>query len=192
MATYGAKYIRFAPMATEPADALPTYAGAIGLAELQKVSDNPNYIEAKQPGDDRTVEYMREFVDADIDVETTDLDNDIQHAVFGARLSGDKEGEKDLIFGVDDSAPYGGLGFVVCRIRKNVKSYQGVLYTKVKAAMQGEEYSTKGDSITLTGGKLKFKGLAPECGDWKIKSPHYATAAEAIAWIDTKLPKAAG
>jgi hypothetical protein len=187
MATYGAKYIKFAPIANEPATDLPTYHNAIVLSELQKVSDNPSFNEASQPGDNRTVEYVSEFKEADVDVEITDLDNDMQQGVLGASFAGSGE-DKDLEFGIDDNPPYGGLGFVNCRIRKNVKSYQGILYSKVKATMQGEEYSTKGDSITLAGGKLKFKSLAPEYGKWKVKSPYFASEAEAKAWVDSKLP----
>lgn len=187
MATYGAKYIKFAPLKTEPADAIPTYENGIQIAELQRLSDNPTYAEGKQYGDDHLVEIVSEFSEADVDVEVTDLDNQMQHIVFGAELSGAGQ-DQELAFGGDDTAPYGGLGAVVCRMRNNTKSYFGVLYTKVKASMQGEEFASKGDNITLSGGKLKFKAAQPNYGKWKIKSPMFATVDEAKAWIDEKLP----
>ena len=34
MATYGAKYIKFAPLKKEPEDAIPTYENAVQIAEL--------------------------------------------------------------------------------------------------------------------------------------------------------------
>lgn len=189
MAIYGARYIKFAPLKTEPADAIPTYENGIQIAELQRLSDNPTYAEGKQNGDDRLVEYVNEFSEADVDVEVSDLDNQIQHTIFGADLTGSDDSE-ELAFGGSDNAPYGGLGAVICRIRNNVKSYQGVLYTKVKASMQGEEFTSKGDNITLAGGKLKFKASEPKYGKWKIKSAMFSNVADAMSWIDTKLPSA--
>lgn len=189
MATYGAKYIKFAPLKNEPEDAIPTYEKAVQIAELQKLTDNPTYSEGKQYGDDRLVEYVSEFNEADVDVEVTDLDNRMQSTIFGATLSGDNTNE-ELAFGGSDTAPYGGLGAVICRMRGNVKTYQGVLYTKVKASMQGEEFTTKGDNITLAGGKLKFKATEPKYGKWKIKSAMFPTLEAAKSWVDTKLPAA--
>lgn len=189
MATYGAKYIKFAPIKNEPADTIPVYENAVQIAELQRLSDNPTYSEGKQYGDNHLVEYVSEFNEADVDVEVTDLDNNLQHVIFGADLTGTAQNE-ELAFGGSDNAPFGGLGAVVCRMRGNVKSYQGILYTKVKASMQGEEYSSKGENITLTGGKLKFKATEPNYGKWKIKSPMFPTEEAAKGWVDTKLPTA--
>lgn len=189
MATYGAKYIKFGPIKTEPADAIPTYENGVQIAELQKLSDNPSYAEGKQYGDDRLVEYVSEFNEADVDIEVSDLDNKLQSSILGAELSGSGDTE-ELAFGGSDNAPYGGLAAVVCRMRNNVKSYQGLLYTKVKAAMQGEEFNTKGDSITLAGGKLKFKATEPKYGKWKIKSAMFNTEEAARAWVDAKIPSA--
>lgn len=189
MATYGAKYIKFASLKTEPDDAIPTYENAVQIAELQKLTDNPTYSEGKQYGDDRLVEYVSEFNEADVDVEVTDLDNQMQSTIFGATLSGENVNE-ELAFGGSDIAPYGGLGAVICRMRHNVRTYQGILYTKVKATMQGEEFTTKGDSITLSGGKLKFKATEPKYGKWKIKSAMFPTLEAAQSWVDAKLPAA--
>lgn len=190
MATYGAKYIKFAPLKTEPEDAIPTYENAVQIAELQKLTDNPTYSEGKQYGDDRLVEYVSEFNEADVDVEVTDLDNKMQSTIFGATLSG-SDNTEELAFGGSDIAPYGGLGAVICRMRNNVRTYQGILYTKVKATMQGEEFTTKGDNITLAGGKLKFKATEPKYGKWKIKSAMFPTLEAAKSWVDGKLPDAA-
>ena len=189
MATYGAKYIKFAPLKTEPEDAIPTYENAVQIAELQKLTDNPTYSEGKQYGDDRLVEYVSEFNEADVDVEVTDLDNQMQSTIFGATLSG-SDNTEELAFGGSDIAPYGGLGAVICRMRNNVRTYQGILYTKVKATMQGEEFTTKGDNITLAGGKLKFKATEPKYGKWKIKSAMFPTLDAAKSWVDGKLPDA--
>ena len=106
--------------------------------------------------------------------------------IFGASL----EETEDLTFGSNDSAPYGGLAFICCKMVNGKKSYQGVYLPKNKSAMQGEEYNTKGDSITFGTGKIKLKGSAASNGKWKVKSKAFPTEAEAKAWVDEKLPDA--
>lgn len=185
MARYGAKYIRWAPWAAEQtstSSGFPSYGAAIALAELQKVSDTPNYSEASQYGDDGLQEYVNEFKDVDVDIEITDLPVETEKQVLGntqAAKSGDV-----VICNAADNAPYGGLGFISCILRGNVRKYQAIIYPKLKAAMQGEEYSTKGDSLTLAGGKLKFKGAATDKGDWKLKSKYQDTEDAAKGILD--------
>ena len=186
MARYGAKYIRWAPFATENPEtegALPKYGAALALAELQKINDNPTYAEGKQHGDDGLAEYVREFTEADVDVEITDLPVELEQAILGAKEN-TSGAHKVTRFGASDVAPYGGLAAISCIQRSNVKKYQAIFYPKLKAAMQGEEYTTKGDTITLAGGKLKFKAMACKSGDWKLKSPYLATEKEAQDLID--------
>lgn len=185
MARYGARYIKwgkFADDQTSAANGFPSYEAAIALAELQKVTDQPNFNEASQYGDDGLQEYVNEFKDADVDIEITDLPVDVEKPVLGVTRTA-KSGDLVCLTG-DDNPPYGGLGFVSCIIRKNVRQFQAILYPKMKATMQGEEYSTKGDSLTLSGGKLKFKAAAIDSGVWKAKSKYLATEQEAKALVD--------
>lgn len=194
MASYGAKYIQWAPFAEtapdESAEAYPKYGDPINLGALQKATDSPSYNEAKIYGDDALDEYVSEFKECPIDVEITELSNAVASAVTGAQI--DSSGDKDLHFNSSDEAPYGGMAFYVKKMVHKKVVYQGIYYPKLKATMQGEEYSTKGDSITLAGGKLHF--LASTCakGDWKVKSDDLATEAAAKTWVDGKVKKAAG
>lgn len=184
MARYGARYIKWAKFAAEQSSSssFPSYDAAIALAELQKVTDQPNYNEASQYGDDGLQEYVNEFKDVDVDIEITDLPTDVEKPVLGV-VNTAKSGDLICLSG-DDNPPYGGLGFVSCIIRKNEKKFQAIIYPKLKATMQGEEYSTKGDSLTLAGGKLKFKGAATDAGDWKLKSKYVTTYDAATAIVD--------
>lgn len=189
MAKYGARYIRWAPFAAsnaEPDGALPSYGTAIGLSRLVKVTDNPTYAEGKLHGDDELAEYASEFVEADVDMEITELENEMASAIYGAKLETETEGG-DLKYNKDDSAPYGGFGFVGMKMVNGIKSFIGVFYPKSKAVVQGEEFSTKGDSITFTSGKLKLKCTAAKTGDWKVVSKNMATFDAAKAWLDGKL-----
>lgn len=192
MATYGAKMLQWAPFAQKSpdasAEALPKYGAPINLGALMKVSDSPSYNEAKLSGDNVVKEYVREFKEATVSVEITDISNAVASAIFGAKL--DAGDTADLHFNIGDNAPYGGMAFYVNKMVDNVPKWQGVFYPKLKAGMEGEEYSTKGETITLTGGKIAFLAIAPAIGDWKIKSPYFATEAEAAAWVDGKIKEA--
>ena len=186
---YGAKYIRWAMMRVEnPGEGTgPTYMGSISLGGLQKVTDSPSYNEAKGYEDDGLAVHVNEFNECSVDVEIGDLANEVAAAVLGAEL---QEGE-DLRFRAADNAAEGGLAFYISKMKKgNIKSYQGIFYPTLKAAMQGQEYTGKAGSITLANDKLHF--LARACdgydGAWKIQSKDFETEAEAKAWVDEKLP----
>lgn len=184
MAKYGAYDLRFAAISAEPEDAIPTYAAAKQMAEFVKLSDAPEVEEVSQFGDNKTVESLSEFKKAPLDIEITELDNDIAAAVLGSTL--DEDGE--ISFG-DDIAPFGGLGFISTGVRNNKNFFQGVLYPKTKAVVQGEEFASKGDKITLANGKLKSTAFMCNAGAWKKKSEQFPTASEAKAWLDLLLPK---
>lgn len=182
MATYGAKYIQFAPFTAEPEEKMPTYGEAIGLAELQKAGDSPKNAVGKQYGDNGLSEIVSEFSEGELTIEITDLPPETEDSIFGIKPIGSSDNEVHC-FGDNAQAPYGAVSFISCIVRNNVKSYQGIFYPKCKADMQGEEFETKGENITLKGGKLKFVCAKANVGDWKMKSPRFPTEAKAKAWI---------
>lgn len=189
MASYGAKYIKWAPFAEETPDesaaAFPKYGTPLSLGALQKVTDNPTFNEGKIYGDDVLDEYASEFKECTVDVEITELTNETASSVTGAEIDSD-EGS-DLHFNAGDTAPYGGTAFFIKKLVKGKAQYQGIYYPKVKATMQGEEFTTKGENITLSGGKLKFLASACAKGDWKVKSPFLDTEEAAKTWVDGKI-----
>lgn len=190
---YGAKMLQWAPFAEsdpEPAGALPKYGTPMNLGELNKVTDSPTFNEAKGYGDNALTVHVTEFKEVGIDVEVNELPNAAASAIFGAKL--DTEESQDLHFGAENNAPYGGLAFYISKMLKgNAKTYQGVFYPKAKASVQGEEYSTKGESITLANSKIHFLATACNSGDWKVLSKDFSTEEEAASWVNEKI-KAAG
>ena len=196
MASYGAKYIQWAPFdetsPDESAESFPKYGDPLNLGALQKVTDSPSYNEAKIYGDDALDEYVSEFKECPIDVEITELSNAVASATTGAKIDSGSGSAKDLHFNSSDEAPYGGMAFFAKKMVNKKVVYQGIYYPKLKATMQGEEYNTKGESITLAGGKLHFLASICAKGDWKVKSDDLATEAAAKAWVDEKIKKASG
>lgn len=190
MAKYGAKYLQWAPFYTSDPDkdtaAYPKYGTPLNLGSLIKVTDNPEMNSATIYGDNVLEDKVDEFKECPIDVELTDVSPAVEKAVMGAtQASGGTD--NDIAFSGSDTQPYGGFAFYINKIKKGVKSYQGIYYPKVKGVPQGDEYTTKGDGITLTGGKLRLLAYEPACGKWKVKSEEFGTEAAAKSWVDDKI-----
>lgn len=188
MARYGAKYLQWAQFAATDADtsaeAYPKYQDAMNMGPLVLVTDTVTSSEARNYGDDDLQEFVTEFQELGVDVEVTELPVDVAAALYGAV----KDESGNLEFGSEDSSPYGGLAFYTSKI-SNVngtqsKYYQGVFYPKVKAARQGNTYSTKGQSIAFANGKAHFVGSSSMNGKYQVMSKNFETEAEAKAWVD--------
>lgn len=190
MAKYGAKYLRFAPFADTNPDidtaAFPKYGTPISLGSLVKVSDSPEMNSATIYGDNVLEDRVDEFKECVIEVEMTDLGPEVEEIVLGATASSGGT-DNDIAFSGTDNPPYGGFAFYINKIKNGVKSYQGIYYPKVKGTLLGDEYTTKGDGVTLTGGKLKFAASEPACGKWRVKSENFGTEAAAKSWVDDKV-----
>ncbi len=183
---YGAKYIRWAPFAAEnpePAGKLPSYGTAITLGALNKLTDSPSFNEAKGYGDNALKVYVNKFKETVLAVEITEVPRDSICAISGTTIeTGD---HKNMRFRDADKAPYGGVGFYVNKILDDGQDVcMGIFYPKVKGMLQGTEYNTNGENITLANSKLQFAGSSCASGDWKIESEYFETEEEAKAWVD--------
>lgn len=188
MAKYGARDINFAKIKSEAENALPTYDVKQNLGALQSVTDSVAFNEGRQYGDDILKEHINEFKELTVDVEVAELSIAVAGAVFGAKATpGENGAGGEIVYSDADVAPWGGLAFVSCKLINNVRKFRGIFYPKVKAAMQGETYTTKGDSITLTGGKLHFVGVTAANGVFKAESDDFDTYDAAKAWCNAKL-----
>ncbi len=182
---YGAKMLMWAPFAKEKpetAGKLPSYGEAVSLGALNKVSDAPAFNEAKGHGDNQLKVYVRKFKEGTLSAEVTELPREQMSAISGAEIEAGEH--KNLRFRDTDKPPYGGLGFYVNKILDDGRDIcMGVFFPKVKAMLQGTEYSTSGESITLVYGKLQFMAAACGSGDWRIYSDYFETEAEAETWL---------
>ena len=187
MSQYGAAYLQWAPITSEPDNALPVCGDPINLGALTKVTDAPAFSQVTADGDNRVMDSLDEFTGGTVDVNVTELENSVAAKIFGVTQT---DAEGDLDFSVEDAAPYGSMAFYVNKVKGSQKFFQGVCYPKVKAVPQGHEYNTKAKSgVVLTGGKIHFNWEAPKFGKYLILSKPMNTEAEAKAWVDGKIKK---
>ena len=180
MAKYGARYLKFAPFAAtnpEPANAYPNYGASTQLMKLVKVSDSPNLVEAKHYADDELDEYVAEIGEADLDIEVSDISTDQAAAILGAAKD---EQTGDVAYG-EDAAPYGGLGFVSCKMVSGVRSYVGVYYPKA------DFDTTFGLAHTVEKAAQLYVAARAANGKWKVISAGKTSPELAKAWVDQKL-----
>jgi len=188
MAMYGCAYPKWGAFKDTNPDAsdsaFPKYGSVKTPGKLVKVTDAPSFNEAKVYGDNALAEYVNEFKECAVTVETTEIENEIASAMFGATIA---TTGSDLSFGAEDNAPYGGFAFYTKMMVGGQTYYQGVYYPKVKASMSGTEYATKGDSITLATGTINLVASVPANGKWKVLSNKLSTESAAKEWVDAKI-----
>lgn len=163
-----------------------TYGEQIQAGEAISTEVTPNYQEAKLYGDNKTVETVKEFVDASITMGVTRIPAKMGQIMFGHTV--DTEGTETSK--ANDSAPYVGYGYIVRELIGGVSSYRACFLPKVQMVEGTESFQTKGDSITFNTPSLSGSAMANYAGEWRIKSKAFATEALAEAWIRSKMPAA--
>ena len=181
MAGIGLRYFAWAKMATEPDNAKPTYEKGFALAKGVSAELAITNAEGKLCADDEIAEEVSEFSYADLTLQGDHLELQDQATVYGADYSNDELG-----FSGEDTAPYGGFGFVQAVSKNNVKKYRAFLFTKGKAKRPNETINTKGDSITFATAPLNLTIIQPKFGKWE-RVKEFTTFDAAKAWLDAEL-----
>lgn len=184
MARYGARNAMWAPYAAEKPDVdpkkLPLYSEAKTFGELNKVTDNLNFIEGTQHGDDAIALYAREFKDGTVDAESVYIPLADAATMLGAKT----DSKNGLTRSVDDKPPYIGYGFLTKHLSRDKTYWQVVFYPKLKAMPGGSStYDTRGDNINFATDKLQFHVEATLCGSYKIEKD-FDTEEAATAYRD--------
>ena len=186
MASFGAKYPRFSPIATEPENALPTYAitGPVTIGKLVKADLTVTLASGKLYADDGLAESVDEFSSGSLAMETDDMTDEVATEVYGATVT-----EKKVSYKAGDSAPMGGLAYYKVLMRNGVKLYKGYFYPRVKAMLGNDSAATKADSVTFGTAATTFTVFRCNSDEWRI-TEEFTTEAAAKAWVDTQLGKA--
>lgn len=178
---YGAKHAMWAPfLGDEPETGMPKYGPAVSLGGVNESNDTLNFAEASAYADNAQKIKIKEFANGTIASKMLHLLFSIGSQILGTDAD-DAEGRS---YGEDDSAPYGGYGFFCSRMDANKKRYHEVVfYPKVQGSVEGSNYKTKEDQITLEYDSLAFDILCPNCGKYKIEK-RFTTEAAAIAYLE--------
>lgn len=179
----GAKYPCFAPIATEPEDALPTYSTPITvIGELISANLTITLASGELHSDDALNLKVSDFVSGQVAMTTDGLDNEPAEAIYGATA------EEGLVkYNVGDEAPYGGLAYY-CQMRSKAGGiyYKGYYFPKVQAAMGNDNSSTKGSSVTFSTNNTNFTVMKAENGDW-MHTEVLDSESAAKAWVASVL-----
>lgn len=181
MAKFGAKYPCFAPIATEPLGALPTYGTGAAIGKLVAANLTVAMATGELYADDDIDEQVSEFASGSLALETNDMLDSVAASLYGATVTGG-----EVLYNKGDSAPYGGLAYYKVLMRGGVKYYQGYFYPKVRAIPGNDNAQTRNNSITFSTTSTTFTVFAPNSGDWRITKT-FADEASAIAWVQSKV-----
>lgn len=187
MAQFGAKRPRFAPVATTPEGALPTYnyEKAITIGKLVKADLTVTNASGELYADDALAEKVDMFASGALALETDDKTNEVHVALHGAT----KNEETDEVTDSDgDVAPRGGITYYKVIIRSGVRYFKGVFHPLVNAILGNDSAATKGSSITFGTSSTSFTVFRCNSGAWRL-TKEFTDEADCIAWCDEKLGK---
>lgn len=190
MAQFGAKRPRFAPVATTPDNALPTYnyESAVTIGKLVAANLTVTNASGELYGDDALAEKIDMFASGSLELQTDDKTAEVHAALHGAALDDESD---ELTDSDSDVAPRGGLAYYKVLIRNGVRVYQGVFHPLVNAILGNDSAATKGSSITFGTSTTTFTVFRCNSGAWRIRK-EFSSEADVIAWCDTKLGNTTG
>lgn len=176
MANFGLSKPMVAPY--NVSDGTESYGDVIEAGEAVNTSVTPKKVEAKLYGDNKTVEYVNEFVEADLALGTTRVPVKMATVMFGHTVT-DNGTE---VSNANDAAPYMGYAFITKQIELGVVKFRGCFLPKVQMTEGAEEYETKGENVQFKTPSLSGKAMARLNGDWRVKSQLFASEQEAVEW----------
>lgn len=185
MASIGLKYLAWAKMATEPVDAVPTFAPGKVIGKAVSTQLTITRAEGELYADDMLAEYISEFASADLTAEVDNIDLADQAAMYGARYEGE-----EFQAAPEDTPPYAGIGGYQVLIVHGARKYRAYIFPKTRAAIPDWTGTTKGSSISFGTQPISMKIMAPNYGPWYYLRD-FTTEAAAKAHVDTMLNIAA-
>lgn len=160
-----------------------TYSGGFKCGQAISTSVTPNYNEAPLYADNKQVENVTEFKNANVTLGVDRMPVIASSVMFGHKV--DENGEE--ISKTDDAAGYVGYGFITAELSDGVKKYRACVLWKVQFKEGEESYETKGDSIVFKTPVLSGVAMGTSKENWRKKSPYFETEEEADKWIQLQL-----
>jgi len=155
------------------------YSNALKIGEAVSTNVNPNYVKGELYGDNKQVENVNEFINANVTLGVTRLPATASPMLFGHSVEEDGTEKSNS----EDNSPYVGYGFITAEMISGVKKYRACVLYKVQFTEGEEGFQTKGNQINFVTPQLNGTAVALDNGDWRIKSPAFDTEVAADEWI---------
>lgn len=146
-----------------PRTGLGVYETPFVFGKAIGITVNPSYAEGSLNADDVQIEYDKEFVSAEVGLNTNTIPKESRSSVFGHRVEEDGE----ILFNADDENGYVGTGWVSVEKVDGKKMFTGNFLHKVKFSEPNEDYATKGENIEYKTPSITGRAVAEDTGDWK-------------------------
>lgn len=174
MAYYGLRY----PYVGKYDPDNDSYTAPVLSARAIAFSVTPNYAEGSLAADDdANSEYDKEFTDADVTLGTDTIPDTWREDMFGNTVT-----SGEIASNKDDNANYVGVGVVAPEKIRGAKSYVAVFLPMVKFTEPGDDFETKGSSITYKTPSISGKAKADADGNWRYRES-FPSEAAAKAYI---------
>lgn len=186
MATKGAAYFVWAPIATESATADPVYGAGFQLGGLNQIDRSIKYAEAELPADNKVKYKIKQFSSGDLAVKLSEFILANQAAVFGNTYSDGKLSSRDT-----DEPPMAGVGYInnvgiKDASGKDKTVYRVYINPKTQASKGNTSATSGGSSINLAAEDFAATIYQPEFAEWEIVK-EFDTFASAKGYIDSYL-----
>lgn len=188
MAKIGLRKSIFAPITSEPENAMPVYGTAVhGHERLTTMNLSWQKSDAKLYADDVVAEADNGVTGAELEMGMDDLSPEFEKSALGVQGGG--TGGTEYLEDTDDVGTPGGYGYIQVKVYKGTRAYVANWFYKVQFGKSDEEGQTKGESVefmtpTVVGtvmgvfndatGKAKFR-----------RRQEFETYAEALSFLTT-------
>ncbi len=188
MAYIGLRHIVAARITEEKENALPTYDKGVLVGRGINADVTFDRADATLEADDTTVERDNSIIGGSITLGVDDVTDEARVALMGDVAVANSEGEYDEI---GKAAPYCGVAYVRQRVFNGKTTFRAMYIPKCQFASSDDSAATKGrqtnfQTPTLTGAVM---GVTLEDGEvhYRRRSKFFESAAEAIAWANSKV-----
>lgn len=176
MATIGLRDMYRAPITTGT-DNKEIYGKPVRMAKAISVDLSVEVAEAILYADDGVDEIIKEFVKGELKLNV----NDLTPADLAAILGQEQDDDGVVYAGEDDEPPYFAIGF---RAKKPGGQYKYIWLYKVKFAIPGEKYATKGDKLEFNTPEIVGQFIKRPDGLWKADTVAAPDDAVAQGWFE--------
>lgn len=175
----------FAQIATEPANAHPTYSAGVSLGHSVRAALTVTTAQLRVYGDDALQISDDSFVSGSLDTETLMSDLELEGLLYGGTYA-----EATGLTDSADDASVPGAVYYVQKIMKKDKSliYRAVVfyYCCANRSGYGSEADTKKDNIENKNSTVTFDVLPDNTGAWRWRKD-CASESAALSAINTAL-----